>query len=342
VEKVRLGKTGLTVSRLGFGGIPIQRLGEAEAVPLVKRCLELGINFYDTANAYTTSEGFIGKAIAGRREGLVLATKSTSRNPEKVMKHLQLSLERLGVDTIDLYQLHGVDDLETYHSMVAPSSMLATLQKARSQGKIGHIGITSHSLDIAKLAARSGYFETVQFPFNFVAREAADELIPLCHQNDVGFIAMKPLGGGMLESASLAMKFLMQFPNVHPIVGVDAIDQIEDLARIVHGDLSITPEEQRRMEQIAEELGTRYCRHCYYCQPCAQNILICEVMIFPTYLKRSVPGFYLSGWVADNMERAQTCTECGECEDRCPFKLPIREMLRDNVALFRKLKASLS
>jgi predicted aldo/keto reductase-like oxidoreductase len=342
VEKVRLGKTGLTVSRLGFGGIPIQRLGEAEAVPLVKRCLELGINFYDTANAYTTSEGFIGKAIAGRREGLVLATKSTSRNPEKVMKHLQLSLERLGVDTIDLYQLHGVDDLETYHSMVAPGSMLATLQKARSQGKIGHIGITSHSLDIAKLAARSGYFETVQFPFNFVAREAADELIPLCHQNDVGFIAMKPLGGGMLESASLAMKFLMQFPNVHPIVGVDAIDQIEELIQIVDGDLSITPSEQRQMEQIAKELGTRYCRHCYYCQPCPQNILICEVMIFPTYLKRSVLGFYLSGWVADNMEKAQTCTECGECEERCPFKLPIREMLRDNVALFRKLKASLS
>jgi aryl-alcohol dehydrogenase-like predicted oxidoreductase len=312
MERVGIGRTGLIVSRLGFGGIPIQRLGEAEAVPLLKRCLELGINFYDTANAYTTSEGFIGKAICGRREGLVLATKSTSRNPEKVMKHLQLSLERLGVDTIDLYQLHGVDDLETYHSLVAPGSMLATLEKARSQGKIAHIGITSHSLDVAKLAAQSGHFETVQFPFNFVAREAADELLPLCRQNDVGFIAMKPLGGGMLENASLAMKFLMQFRSVHPIVGVDAIEQIEELVRIADGDLSITPDEQQRMEQIAEELGARYCRHCYYCQPCSQNILICEVMVFPTYLKRSVPGFYLSGWVADNMEKAQTCTECGE------------------------------
>jgi hypothetical protein len=342
MKRVTLGKTGLTVSRLGFGGIPIQRLGEAEAVPLVKRCLELGINFYDTANAYTTSEGFIGKATAGRREELVLATKSTSRNPEKVMKHLQLSLERLGVDTIDLYQLHGVDDLETYHSMVTPGSMLATLEKARSQGKIGHIGISSHSLDVAKLAARSGHFETVQFPFNFVAREAADELIPLCRQNDVGFIVMKPMGGGMLESASLAMKFLMQFPDAHPIVGVDTVEQVEELVRIVGGDLSITRGEKRRMEQISKELGTRYCHHCYYCQPCAQDILICEVMVFPTYLKRSIPGFYLSGWVADNMEKAQTCTECGECEDRCPFKLLIREMLRDNVALFRKLKTSLS
>ncbi|MBM4463160.1 MAG: aldo/keto reductase [Chloroflexi bacterium] len=340
MEMVRLGKTGLMVSRLGFGGIPIQRLGEAEAVLLVKRCLELGINFYDTANAYTTSEGFIGKAIDGRREELVLATKSTSRNPEKVMKHLQLSLERLGVDTIDLYQLHGVDDLETYNSMVASGGMLTTLEKARSQEKIRHIGISSHSLDVAKLAAQSGHFETVQFPFNFVAREAADELIPLCRRNDVGFIAMKPMGGGMLESASLAMKFLMQFPGVHPIVGVDTIEQMEELVRIVEGDLSITPEEQRRMEQIATELGSRYCRHCYYCQPCPQDILICEVMVFPTYLKRSVPAFYLSGWVADNMEKAQTCTECGECEGRCPFKLPIREMLGDSVALFRKLKTS--
>ena len=342
MERVELGRTGLMVSRLGFGGIPIQRLGEADGVALVRRCLERGINFYDTANAYTTSEGFIGKAIAGQRQGLVLATKSTARTPDRLEKQLNLSLERLGVDAIDLYQLHAVDDLETYHTLVRPGGMLAAMQKARSEGKIGHIGMTSHSLDVAKVAAVSGHFETVQFPFNFVAKEAADALIPSCRQNNVGFIAMKPLGGGMLESASLALKFLMQFPGVHPIVGVETIDHVEELVQIINGSPSISPEEEQRMARMAEELGTRYCRHCYYCQPCPHNILICEVMIFPTYLKRSTPAFYLSGWMADNMEKAQGCNECGECEERCPFKLPIREMLRDNVALFRKLRTAVS
>jgi predicted aldo/keto reductase-like oxidoreductase len=342
MEQVRLGQTGLSVSRVGFGGIPIQRLGETEAVALVRTCLDLGISFFDTANAYTTSEGFIGKAIAGRRQGLVLATKSTARSSEGVDRHLNLSLERLGVEAIDLYQLHAVDDIDTYHKVTAPKGALDALKRARQQGLIGHIGFTTHSMDMATIAVRSGEFETLQFPFNFVAREAAGDLIPLCREKDVGFIAMKPMGGGMLENASLAVKFLLEFPGVVPVVGVEAGWQVEDLAGIVNGEHSLSTGEKREMARIAEDLGDSYCRHCYYCQPCPQDILICEVMIFPTYLKRSVPEFYLSGWVAANMEKAATCTDCGECEDRCPFKLPIREMMKENVALFRKLRDSVA
>jgi len=342
MEQVKLGKTGLMVTRLGFGGIPVQRLGEAEGVALVKRCLELGINFFDTANAYTTSEGFIGKAIAGRHQGLVLATKSTSRTPQTLERHINLSLERLGVETIDLYQIHALDDFETYRNVIGPDGILATLERARDQGKIKHIGASFHSMDVATIAAQSGHFETLMFPFNFVDRQAADELIPLCQQNGVGFIAMKPMGGGVLENAPVAIKFLLQFPGVVPVAGVEFTWQIEELVSIVNGDLALSPEEERQMAQIAEGLDKRYCRHCSYCQPCPQDIIIGAVLDFPTFVKRFPTEVFLSGWMAENMEKAQTCTECEECEERCPFKLPIREMLHDNVALFRKLRDSAS
>ncbi len=339
MEKARLGRTGLMVSRLGFGGIPIQRLNEAEAVTLLHRCLDLGINFLDTATAYTTSEGFIGKAIKGRREGLVLATKSTARDPDRLRKHMERSLQSLGTDVIDVYQLHAVDDMESYNIVTAPGGLLDTLNEAREEGKLRYTGLTSHVLEVALKAARSGMFDTVQFPYNFVAREADAGLLPACLDNDIGFIAMKPMGGGFLEDASLAMKFLLQSPYVHPIVGVYTMEQVEELARIVAGDWGLAPEEEQRMKQIAAETDNKYCRHCYYCQPCPQEILICEVMAFPLYLKRSVPSFYMTGWVADNMEKAGACTECAECEPRCPFNLPIREMMRDNAALYQRLKA---
>jgi len=342
MEQVRLGKTGLMVSRVGFGGIPVQRLQEAEGVALVKRCLDLNITFFDTANAYTSSEGFIGMAIAGRREGLVLATKSTSRNPERLERHLHTSLERLGVEIIDLYQLHGVDDLDTYRRVTGPGGVLDTLKRATDQGKIKHIGITSHSLDVSKLAVQSGHFETLQFPFNFVDKEAMDELIPLCRQNDVGFIAMKPMGGGRLENASLALKFLLQFPGIVPVVGVDAIWQVDEMVDIANGNLSLAEEEKRLMAEIVEGLDEEYCRHCSYCEPCPQGIIVGAALDFPTFVKRFPREFCFSGWVAENMEKASNCNECGECEDKCPFKLPIRALLKEYVALFQKLKTSAS
>ena len=340
MDKVRLGRTGLMVSRVGFGGIPIQRLKEPEGVALVKRCLDLGITFYDTANAYTTSEGFIGKAIAGQRQGLVLATKSTSRSPERLEKHLDLSRERLGAETIDIYQLHGVDDLDNYRKVTGPGGVLDVVKRAKSQGKIGHIGITSHSLEVSKVAVQSGYFETLQYPLNFVDDEALDELIPLCRQNDVGFIAMKPMGGGRLENARIALKFLLQIPDVVPVVGVDAIWQVEEMVNVAGGDLSLSDDERRLMAEIGAGLEEKYCRHCSYCEPCSQGIMIGAAMDFPTFAKRFPREFCLSGWVADNMERAANCNECGECEERCPFKLPIRDLLKEHAALYQKVKAS--
>ncbi len=179
MEKIRLGKTDMMVTRLGFGGIPIQRLAEDEAITIVRRCLDLGITFLDTAHAYTTSETRIGKAIAGRSEGLVLSTKSPARNRKEIAEHLQQSLKQLAVQSIDLFQFHSVSDFETLDAVLDPNGPMAVLEEARSAGKIKHIGITSHQIDVAKRAVTSGRFETIMFPLNFVTPEGADELLPL-------------------------------------------------------------------------------------------------------------------------------------------------------------------
>ncbi|MFC1944352.1 aldo/keto reductase [Chloroflexota bacterium] len=343
MELVRLGMTGLMVSRIGLGGIPMQRLGEAEAIALVRRCLDLGINFIDTANSYTTSEGFIGKAVTGRpRNELVLATKSTSRTTQGLKRHLALSLERLGVEKIDLYQFHAVDDFDTLRGVIGGGDAMAVVREARDEGKIGHIGITSHSPEVAKEAAASGCFETLMFPFNLVSPEAAAEIIPLCRQHDVGFIAMKPMGGGALENASIAMKFLLQFPVVVPVVGMEQLSHAEELARIAAADLGLTADEKREIERTAAEIETTYCRQCDYCQPCLESIPIAHVLLFQRYLRCFPPNLVFQGWVAQAMEKAEDCTECGECEGRCPFRLPIREMFKENIALFRRLKDSAS
>jgi len=235
VEKIRLGKTGMMVSRLGFGGIPIQRVSEDKAVAVVKRCLELGITFIDTANVYTTSEERIGKAISGRREGLILATKSTSRTREGVESHLKLSLEHLGVESIDLYQFHGVEDSRNLEMVLDPKGPMGVVEEAKRAGLVKHIGITSHSMDTAKEAVKTDRFETIMHPLNVVAHEAADELLPLAREHDVGFIAMKPLAGGKIDNITLAFKYLFQFPDVVPIPGIGEIREIEEIVQMLEG-----------------------------------------------------------------------------------------------------------
>ena len=193
LKTIRLGKTDLRVTQLGFGGIPIQRLKEEAAVAVVKRCLELGVNYLDTANSYSTSEERIGKAIAGQREKITIATKTMPGSPEMVKKNLKLSLERLKTNYIDIYQFHAVNTFKALETILAPEGLISILEEAKKVGLIKHIGITSHQIDVAKKAIQSDRFETVMFPFNFITPEAADVLLPECRKHDVGFIAMKPL-----------------------------------------------------------------------------------------------------------------------------------------------------
>ena len=233
MEKIRLGKTEMMVTRLGFGGIPIQRVPEEEAIAVVKRCLELGINFIDTAKGYTNSEERIGKAISGQREGLILATKSMSLTRDGVKSHLQQSLKQLGVESIDLYQFHNVSSFETLDTILTTGGPLAVIEEARKAGKVKHIGVTSHQIDVAKEAVKSDNFETIMFPFNFITCEAADELLPLAREHDVGFIAMKPLAGGMLQNVTTVFKYLFQFPDVVTIPGIERVHEIEEIVEVL-------------------------------------------------------------------------------------------------------------
>jgi predicted aldo/keto reductase-like oxidoreductase len=338
MRNIELGDTGLVVSELGFGGIPIQRLSHHEAVTVVRRCLDLGITFVDTANAYTTSEERIGEAITGRRGDLILATKTQARDAQGVEKHLALSLERLGVETIDLYQFHCVSEEEDYEKVVAPGGPLDVVRQAQASGAVRHVGLTSHSMEIALKAVRSGHFETVMFPFNFIAAEAAEELIPLAMERGVGFIGMKPLAGGALDDATLAFKYLRQFPHILPIPGIERAAEIEEIVAIMEGPAEMTADEQAAIERMRSELGNRFCRRCGYCEPCPEGVSIQSLMILDSIIRR-MPAANVFLDMAQTVADADNCVECGECEEKCPYGLPIREMIQEHVELFHTEKA---
>jgi predicted aldo/keto reductase-like oxidoreductase len=336
MKTTTLGKTGLNVSRVGFGGIPIQRLTEDEAVEVVSRCVDLGITFLDTANAYTTSETRIGKAIAGRREKLVIATKTGARDKQTALEHLENSLRCLRTEYVDLWQFHNVSTVEAYEEILGPGGAMEAAREALQAGKVHHVGVTSHSMDMALKMVPTGLFETLQFPFNFVTSEPADELLPLVEEHGLGFIAMKPLAGGMLADARLAIKYLLQFDAVVPDPGIETAAEIEEIVGIVEGPWALTPQERQAMADFRAEAGTRFCRRCEYCQPCPQEVRISTIMNLSSFLKRFPEERLREGWVAEAMLTGENCIECGECEEKCPYHLPIREMIAENLALYER------
>jgi predicted aldo/keto reductase-like oxidoreductase len=336
MKTVRLGRTGLRVSRVGFGGIPIQRLTEAEAVRVVRRGLDLGVTFIDTANSYGTSEERIGTALAGRQERVVIATKTAARDRDTAREHLELSLRRLQVAAIDLWQFHNVSTLEAYEQVLGLRGAMEAATWALEEGLVRHVGITSHSIEVALRAVPSGLFETIQFPFNFVTNEAAQKLLPLAREHDVGFIAMKPMGGGMLSDAKLAIKFLLQFDHVVPDPGIERVEEIEKIVAIVSGTWELSAQERQAIAQIREELGTRFCRRCGYCEPCPEGVRVSLIMNVPNMMRRMSLERLSRDSFAEAIATGGSCIECGECEEKCPYLLPIREMLVEHIALYEK------
>ncbi|MHB1295352.1 MAG: aldo/keto reductase [Anaerolineae bacterium] len=335
MRQIRLGRSDLLVSEVGFGGIPIQRVREDEAVAVVRRCLDLGVTFLDTATGYGTSEERIGKAIAGRREGLVLATKSPARDAATCREHLTLSFRRLGVDYIDLYQFHNVSSDEDFARILAPGGAMEAACEVQAAGRIGHIGVTSHKLEVAQKMVRSERFETIMFPFNLVTDEPATELLPLCRQHDVGFIVMKPFAGGMFDDAALAFKYLRQFPDALILPGIERPWEIEQIVGLLERDAVLTAEDHAAIARVREELGNAFCRRCGYCQPCTAEIDIVMMTNLRSFLKRFPPQDLFGGGIAAAVARAEECVDCGACEPRCPYQLPIRQIVRENVALYR-------
>ncbi len=333
-----LGRTGLRVSRVGFGAIPIQRLSDDEAIAVIRRCLQLGVTYLDTANAYSTSEGRIGRALEGWNGEVILSTKTQSRTADGVAAHLAQSLNAMNVSCIDLYQFHNVSTPLDLEKVLAPGGPYDVVQQAIRDGKVKHVGITSHQVDVAKDAVRSGRFETVMYPLNFIVHEPGEELLALAKQHNVGFIAMKPFAGGMIDNAKLAIKYLLQFPEVVPIPGIEHLAEIDEVVRIAEASERLTADELAEIERIRKETSHRFCRRCDYCQPCTAGIAISNVMSFPTMVRRMPLHHVVTGWISDTMEKVASCTDCGLCEERCPYHLPIREMISENLENYRRLK----
>lgn len=322
-----LGKTGLKISRLGFGGIPIQRIEAADTRPLMKQLVENGVNFIDTARGYTVSESYLGEALEGIRDKFVLATKSMSRDKASMARDIDISLGNLRTDHIDLYQVHN-PSLQQLEQVMAPGGALEALQEAKQAGKIGHIGVTAHSSEVFELALKQPWVETIMFPYNLVETQG-EELMRKCTQQNVGFICMKPLAGGALEDVSLSLRFIAANPDVTVVIpGMATKAEISQNLEAVCDNRPITEEEKAKIQAIRKELGTTFCRRCNYCAPCTAGINIPSMFILNGYLTR----YGLADWAKSRYfaqeHTAADCIECGACEERCPYQLPIRDMLK--------------
>jgi predicted aldo/keto reductase-like oxidoreductase len=333
MRHMMLGKTGLEVSELGFGGIPIIRLPTADAVMVVRRAYDRGITLFDTANMYLDSEEKMGLACDGIRNRLVLATKTMKRDRAGAEADIDLSLRRLRTDYIDLLQIHQLSLESDYQAVTGPDGALEAIGRARRDGKVRHVGVTSHSIEMAMQLVKTGLFSTVQFPCNFIESKPVEELHPLARQQQVGILAMKPFAGGVLDSASLCFKFLRRFPDVIPLPGFDAVWQVDQVADLYETENEVLPEDLAAMERYRTELGQQFCRRCEYCQPCEQGVMITPAMNYPIIVSR-MSDAKAAGFAAKMMESVRNCTGCGECLSRCPYGLPIPEMLKKHLALY--------
>ena len=330
-----LGKTGLKISRMGFGGIPIQRTDAPSTVELMRWLSERGVNYIDTARGYTVSEEYLGEALEGIRDKFVIATKSMSRTKEAMAADIDVSLKNLRTDYIDLYQIHNATPADV-EKVIAPGGALEALQEAKAAGKIGHIGITAHSAKTFELALEMDWVETIMFPYNIVETQG-EELIRKCGEKNIGFIAMKPLAGGAIEDATLALRFLCANEDVTVVIpGMAEIKEAEQNLAAVENTAPLTPGELASMDAIRKDLGTHFCRRCNYCAPCSAGISIPSVFLMEGYLSR----YGLEDWArmryAGMTKTAGDCIECGVCETRCPYQLPIREMMKSVAKKFGK------
>lgn len=328
-----LGKTGLKISRMGFGGIPIQRIDAAGTKALMQQLLDAGVNYIDTARGYTVSESFLGEALEGIREHFILATKSMARTREAMAADIETSLKNLRTDHIELYQVHN-PTLPQLEQVIAEGGALEALLEARAAGKIGHIGLTAHSREVFEKALTLDWVETIMFPYNIVETQGED-LIKACAEKNIGFVDMKPLAGGAIEDAALAMRFIVSNPDVTVVIpGMATSEEIAENLEAVNNTEPLNEEELAGVEKVRKQLGTQFCRRCNYCAPCTVGINIPGVFLFEGYLLR----YGLEGWAKDRYStlpvKASACVECGACEPRCPYNLPIREMLKKAAAEF--------
>lgn len=321
---MKLGKTNLEVNKNGFGALPIQRRNYADSIEILKTAYDNGIDFYDTARFYTDSESKLGCAFEDVRENIYIASKTGMESVEEFWRDLETSLKELKTDYLDLYQFHNIsfcpkeeDDL--YKAMI----------EAKQEGKINHIGITTHKITIAHEALDSGLYETLQYPFSYLSGAEELQLVEKCRQLDVGFIAMKAMGGGLLKQSKTSYAYINQFDNVLPIWGIQRLSELEEFLSYPN-NLLLDDETKKIIENDKKELGDNFCRGCGYCMPCPEDINISLCARMSLWIRRFPTEPNLDEKTQEIMKKTLDCIECYECVDNCPYELDIPELLKEN------------
>lgn len=331
MKKIRLGRTGLMVTKPAFGVLPLQRVEMKEAVRILQKAYDQGLNFYDTARAYSDSEEKIGNALSGVRKNIIIATKTQARKKETLEKHLETSLKTLKTDYIDIYQFHNNQKLPDRED---PESLYETMLKAKEKGLIRFIGLTNHRRPVALEAVQSSLFDTIQFPLSLLATEDDLKLVEACKKSDVGFIAMKALSGGLITNIPAAVAFLNQYENVAPIWGIQRETELDQFVELDKNPPRLDGEMLEAIEKDRIDLGGDFCRGCGYCMPCPAEIPINTAARLSLLLMRSpYQRFLEDDWKAEMM-KIEECTECGNCKDQCPYNLNTPELLRKNLEFY--------
>lgn len=335
MKSITLGKTGITTPQNAFGALPIQRVSEDYAVMLLRKAYDNGMTYFDTARSYTDSEVKVGKAFAGMRDKVFIATKTQARTPEAFRKDLDTSLNNLQTDYIDVYQLHCVPQC------FAPgdgTGMYECLLEAKKQGKIRHIGITAHKIGVAEDIVRSGLYETLQFPFSYLATDRDIALVRACREADMGFIAMKGLSGGLLNNSKACMAFMLQYDAL-PIWGVQRESELDEWLSFFNEEPEMTEELQKIIDADRASLLGDFCRGCGYCSPCTVDIIINQCARMSQMVRRAPSGEWLNEHWQIEMNKIDDCVECGACMSRCPYELDIPNLLKKNLADYRSILA---
>lgn len=327
MRSVTLGKTNLVVGKNGFGALPIQRISKKEAVYLLQKAFYHGINYFDTARAYSDSEEKLGEAFSCIRERLIISTKTAASTAEEFWKDLEESLRKLRTDYIDLYQFHN--------PAVCPkpgdgSGLYEAMEAAKAQGKIRHIGITNHRLKVAWDAIESGLYETLQFPFSYLASEKELELVAACKERNMGFIAMKGLAGGLIHDSALAYAFMAEYDGVEPIWGVQRESELDEFLSYQDQEPVLTEERKQMIEQEKKDLSGDFCRGCGYCMPCPAGIEINNCARMSLMLRRAPEEAWLTAEWQEKMKKIENCLHCGKCKEKCPYGLDTPTLLQKN------------
>ncbi len=336
MRQISLGSTGITIPQNAFGALPIQRVTMETAIKILRRAYEGGMTFFDTARAYSDSEEKLGAAFEGMREKIYIATKTMAKTPEDFFSQLETSLHNLRTDYIDIYQFHCAD------RCFVPgdgTGMYECMQKAKAEGKIRHIGITAHKLNIAQEAIASGLYETLQFPFSYLSSEKEESLVQGCIDKNMGFIAMKGLSGGLITHSRAAMAYMLQFDNVAPIWGIQRVEELEEWLAFMQEEPVLDEELKAFIAAERAELVGEFCRGCGYCMPCPSGIMINQCARMSLMLRRAPSKNWLSEDMQTEMKKIENCLECGACRKKCPYGLDTPTLLKKNYEDYKKVLA---